>query len=171
MKYLIKNNNLRIIYYHMISGSTPEYYPINGSINKDTFQWQLKFLKKNFNIISIDEAVYKINNNIKFNKNLIITFDDGFSSIYKNAIPILDDYKIPSCIYLISDCVLKNKMMWRNILFFIQNNFKNLLINNICSQISDEFKINQKTQDKNLLSWSMSEWPMNKRDVLVKIFR
>jgi len=170
MKYLIKNNNLRIIYYHMISGSTPEYYPINGSINKDTFQWQLKFLKKNFNIISIDEAVYKINNNIKFNKNLIITFDDGFSSIYKNAIPILDDYKIPSCIYLISDCVLKNKMMWRNILFFIQNNFKNLLINNICSQISDEFKINQKTQDKNLLSWSMSEWPMNKRDVLVKIF-
>ena len=89
MKYLIKNNNLRIIYYHMISGSTPEYYPQNGSINKDTFQWQLKFLKKRFNIISIDEAVYKINNNIKFNKNLIITFDDGFRSIYKNAIFIL----------------------------------------------------------------------------------
>ena len=96
MNYLFNKNHLRIVYYHMIAESPPEYYSTNGSISKQSFSRQLQYFMKNFNIISIDEATHKINNKEKFNNNLIITFDDGFSSIYHNAIPILNDYNIPS---------------------------------------------------------------------------
>jgi peptidoglycan/xylan/chitin deacetylase (PgdA/CDA1 family) len=43
----------------------------------------------------------------KIDKPLIITFDDGYESIYSQALPILKKYRIPAVIFIVSDYIGK----------------------------------------------------------------
>ena len=86
-------------------------------IEKKTFIKQIKYLKKNANIISMDEVCYNISNKIKFKKNSVcITFDDGFENNFKIAYPILKKYKIPTLFYLCPEIISKKYFFWVDII-------------------------------------------------------
>ena len=86
-------------------------------IEKKTFIKQIKYLKKNANIISMDEVCYNISNKIKFKKNSVcITFDDGFENNFKIACPILKKYKIPTLFYLCPEIISKKYFFWVDII-------------------------------------------------------
>ena len=86
-------------------------------IEKKTFLKQIKYLKKNANIISMDEVCYNISNKINFKKNSVcITFDDGFENNFKIACPILKKYKIPTLFYLCPEIISKKYFFWVDII-------------------------------------------------------
>jgi peptidoglycan/xylan/chitin deacetylase (PgdA/CDA1 family) len=99
-------------------------------IEKKTFIKQIKYLKKNTNIISMDEVCYNISNKIKFKKNSVcITFDDGFENNFKIACPILKKYKIPTLFYLCPEIISKKYFFWVDIIEICLLNTKQKLIN------------------------------------------
>ncbi len=136
-------------------------------IEKKTFIKQIKYLKKNTNIISIDDVYNNIKNKIKFKKNSVcITFDDGFENNFTVAAPILKKYNIPAIFYLCPDSISKKLFFWVDIIeiciantkkksIFINKNKKNtkyfltniqrkkkaiLNIKNYCKSITDDKK-------------------------------
>ncbi len=91
------NKALTVFCYHDIS-NTPSEFSRRHNLNvlPAIFDYQIRFIKKNFNIIS-PEAL--IRENIP-QRAALITFDDGFKTYFTNAIPILMQHNVPSIIFL-----------------------------------------------------------------------
>ena len=83
----------------------------NLCVTKTFFENLLIYLRKEFNVISIDEIKYITH--LKKNKRYIcITFDDGYIDNYLNAIPILKKYKIPATFFITNDFIDHKGIIW-----------------------------------------------------------
>ena len=73
------------------------------------FKEQLLFLKKNYNLVSLDKFLQ-----FKKNKkpNICITFDDGYKDNLTYALPILNELNIPATIYIITKFFEKDFNVW-----------------------------------------------------------
>ncbi len=88
-------------------------------ISKSVFEKQIKFLKQNFNVISIND----INKNFNLKKKIVITFDDGYFDNLENAFPILQKYNCPAIIYIVTSFLdNKNYPWWLKIWRIIEAN-------------------------------------------------
>ncbi len=102
-----KNNKIPVLLFHRISDEVDTYWePIKTSY----FEQIIKFISKKYTVISIDDLFSgKINN---FKNKCIITFDDGYYDFKKNALPILQKYNIPTTLFVATDCILENNIIW-----------------------------------------------------------
>ncbi|MCK4730461.1 MAG: polysaccharide deacetylase family protein [Candidatus Aenigmarchaeota archaeon] len=93
-------------------------YPYQGTVillfhdpYSKNFESIIKYLKKNYRIISFGEFKdYFLKGKNPPENSIIITFDDGFKSVYKEAFPVILREKIPIMVYLISNS-LEGKTM------------------------------------------------------------
>ena len=85
------------------------------SADSDTFQWQVEFLKKHYDVISFEELSERLSGRKKITgKELLITFDDGFSDNYSNAFRILNSVDIPATFYISTSYMNSKKTFWFN---------------------------------------------------------
>jgi peptidoglycan/xylan/chitin deacetylase (PgdA/CDA1 family) len=54
----------------------------------------------------------------------LITFDDGFSSYFRNAVPILNELKCPSLIFLNMGPILEGQIFWSGLVNYLQHSDK-----------------------------------------------
>ena len=127
-------NKLTIFCYHDVSSNPSEFslkYDLN--VPPETFDFQIGFINKNFNVISPDDL---LNNKIPKNAALI-TFDDGFKSYFTNAVPILKKHETPSVIFL-NMAPIKGEIFWSG------------LITYLCDKKSDFSKFLNSANDLNI---------------------
>ncbi len=112
---LVHKRGIVFLMYHSV--------PQNASLHTYTtpqkeFEIQLKFLKENFMVVSMDEAYCLLFENKKIENNkpiAVITFDDGFVDNYEIAYPLLKKYGLPFTIFLtinFIDNLNKTFMSW-----------------------------------------------------------
>ena len=70
------------------------------SVRKDTFYKQMKLMiKLGFQSIKLENIIKNDNK-----KSFVITFDDGYESVYKNALPILKELKLSAiCFFVVNN--------------------------------------------------------------------
>lgn len=96
------SNEFTIFSYHEIADKS-ETLNSTYAVSAANFESQMKWLiDDGYHFIKIDDII----NSKKHNKQLpskavLITFDDGYQSVYDNAFPILKKYHIPSLIALV----------------------------------------------------------------------
>jgi len=143
-------NVLVVFLYHDVTDSPSEFsQAFNLNVRPDVFERQVKFIKKNFNIISPDDL---LNGNIP-SRAALISFDDGFRSYFQRAIPILKKYDVPSIIFLNMEPV-KGGIFWSGFITYIcrkNESFKEYLK-----------KMVPKGTNKNLLPFFCSREIINK---------
>jgi len=118
-------NELTILLYHGVTN-----YKSKGienfsakHIDENIFIEQMKFIKKECNVISIDDFIELKSNNAKLPpKSVIVSFDDGFKNNYEVAAPILSDLQIPAIFYVASGIVNTDLMFWVDIIEDCINN-------------------------------------------------
>lgn len=93
--------HLKILLYHSITDDT-EF--TGNAISPSEFNDHIIYLKKHYNIISMDQNGNWINYR-KDSCNILITFDDGFYNNLKNALPILLKNQVSAVFFLIADCI------------------------------------------------------------------
>lgn len=95
-------NEFTIFSYHEIADKS-ETLDSTYAVSAANFEAQMKWLiDDGYHFITIDDII----NSRKHNKQLpskavLITFDDGYQSVYDNAFPILKKYHIPTLIALV----------------------------------------------------------------------
>lgn len=109
-------NALVVLQYHHIANDTPSA----TSTSPERFAEHLAYLKKeNFKVINLETAIKAINNQqLPLNKTALITFDDGSSTIYDTALPLLKKYKYPFVVFINTEAVDKNfthTLTWQQI--------------------------------------------------------
>lgn len=105
-----------IILYHHVAEDTPA----STSISPADFDAHLRYLRDNdFNVIALDRMIDSLRSGQSLpEKSVVITFDDGYSSIFDEAFPMLQAYGYPFTLFLSTEPIddgLSNYMTWDQI--------------------------------------------------------
>ena len=94
---LRNKHKITIFVFHEISDNPSDYIKQNNlNLTINQFEKIIKLIEKSFNLISPKnmESLTNIDNSA------VITFDDGYSGVFNNALPYLEKKKIPSLHFL-----------------------------------------------------------------------
>jgi biofilm PGA synthesis lipoprotein PgaB len=105
-----------ILLYHHVASDTPA----STSISPENFKAHLEYLKANdFHVMGLAEMVKALREQRTIpEKSVAITFDDGYSSIYDTAFPMLNEFGFPFTLFVSTGPINRaqsNYMSWGNI--------------------------------------------------------
>ena len=93
-----------------------------GNIRPELFEKLIVRLKKEFDIVGLEELVGRISGSVKTKDRLLaITFDDGPKSYITRALPVMEVHDVPSACFLITDCIGDQAIYWRYLYNFCIN--------------------------------------------------
>lgn len=140
-----------VMYHYIRDFKTTKYTEIKG-LDISDFENQILYLKKNYEIIKIEQLIDALDNNQKLpQKAALLTFDDGYIDHFNYALPILKKYNLQGSFYPPAAAVIENRVLDVNKIHFILACVKNKteLFNEILKLLDyykDEFKL--KTKDE-----------------------
>ena len=112
--------DLKILAYHRVC-NLDECYDNDIdliSATESQFDWQINYLKNNFDLISFEDLGNIIDQKIKKPKRpVIITFDDGFTDNYTKAYPILKKHNASATFFVSTDYIGTKNNFWFNQVF------------------------------------------------------
>lgn len=103
---------LNVMYHGIVEEDSNYFSPRH--LQKDQFEKHLRYYKKNFDIVTVEEAFEIVKNKTPLKRNtLAITFDDGFKNNLDTAVPLLEKYNVPATIFVSSLCLNDdNNILW-----------------------------------------------------------
>ena len=110
-----KNYPVVILTYHRIVKDYSREVNTAKSINHpvENFRKEMQFLKKWFNVVSLDEVAAIIKGKKPADKPTVaITIDDGFDDNYSLAYPVLKSLGLPATIFLTAGCINTSRLPW-----------------------------------------------------------
>ena len=129
MEFSIPSLSKRYIYSGLFQGKLPVllFHSIKNSksintknlheVSMENFKKDVIWLNKNFDIVPVGDLIDLKDKRGK----AAITFDDGYLSIFKYALPFLIEHEIPSTVFLNGSNVDGN-ILWRDKIRYIINN-------------------------------------------------
>jgi peptidoglycan/xylan/chitin deacetylase (PgdA/CDA1 family) len=138
-----------------------------GNIRPELFEKLIVRLNKEFDIVSLKQLVQIISGEEKSRDRLLsLTFDDGPKSYVRQAVPVLEAYKLPSACFLITGSVDDKAIYWRYLYnFCIHKGFSREL----AGFINQQYKANILPDD--IISFSRNNYDRKKNlRILGKIF-
>jgi len=129
----LAGKRLTILTFHRVSNTESELQ-IKGlptiTISIENFRSLLKFLKKNYNIISVQDYLQSVQDRVKLPYNcLILSFDDGYEDVLANALPVLQKFKAPAVLFvptMLLDAVVDAGLFWWDILYLLLSKNDNI---------------------------------------------
>jgi len=108
--YSISKNGAIVLTYHRVNNTS---YDPSITVSVKNFEKQIEYLAKRRRVVSLEDLITYIQNGIGFPKgSVVITFDDGYRDNYTNAYPILKKYNMPFTIFLTTDYIGSDKLIW-----------------------------------------------------------
>ncbi len=115
VSWLRKEHPCIILLYHRIVDDRTVYLdkgPVVHHHIRD-FEHEITWLKKRFQVLSMDEVVDTVQSGKSFAKpSVAITFDDGYLDNYTLAYPVLKSHGVPVMIYLATGLIGTNARTW-----------------------------------------------------------
>jgi len=92
-------NRLQILAYHSISESSLDDLTISPAVFEDQMDW----LQDNgFQIISLEEALLKLDKREGLRNYLVLTFDDGYTDFFEHAVPVLETHEFKATVFVVT---------------------------------------------------------------------
>jgi peptidoglycan/xylan/chitin deacetylase (PgdA/CDA1 family) len=92
-----------VLVYHRIACHIPD--PHRLCVTPGHFAGQLGHLAKHYHVLSISELAKRLSSGKLPTRAVAITFDDGYVDNLRNAKPILEEYKLPATLFVVSGSV------------------------------------------------------------------
>lgn len=119
-------NTVTILGYHRVVADIDkaEENSIYGLVvSRETFREHCRILKKNFDVVSLDEAAEFLENGIfSYLPKAVITFDDGYLDNYEEAFPILREFDLPATIFLPTKMIGSDEPLSHDKAFWLAKN-------------------------------------------------
>lgn len=103
---------LTILMYHYVRDQKTSRFPGLKVLDLDQFREQIKYLKRFYQFVSVDECLSALENNLELPKNsVLLTFDDGYIDHYVNVFPILYQERIPGIFFPLGQGTIDRKVL------------------------------------------------------------
>ncbi len=97
-----QENSISAFVYHRFGD---DRYP-STNIQLDQFEAHLKYLQDNgYQVLTLSEAIDLMSNKNSFAKAAVLTIDDGYSSFFENAMPLLRKYGFKATLFVNTETV------------------------------------------------------------------
>jgi len=98
-----KKKEIPILAYHRVIESSSEAGRHGIYVTRENFDWQMGYLKKKgFITLTFRDYANLTEDDKKYGKHIILTFDDGYEDNYRVAFPILSKYGFKATIFLVA---------------------------------------------------------------------
>ena len=161
-------NRALVLMYHRIADLDND--PWQLAVSPSNFEQQLKILKKNYRLISVNELINHLSRKSIPKHCVCITFDDGYRDNYLTAKPLLEKYECPATFFISSHYIERQSCFWWDELLEIILEPESLpqKISLIINKESFEFFLEDDSvltdeQRENLKSWVWNEKYPNRR--------
>ena len=115
---ILAKQRIFILLYHKVDCKAPPFF--GAAVRPDVFEKQIRFLKQYCKIVDLADLNQPGQIDQACPTDLIvITFDDGYRNNYRYAAPILKKYDVPATIFLTTDYIGDNRLLWYDELSWI----------------------------------------------------
>ena len=129
--------------YHYVRDLKNSRYPDIKGLDINLFKEQIGYIRKHYHIITMEEVIHSIDNEVKIpDKSVLLTFDDAYSDQYTNVFPILDKYKLQGSFYTPAKAILEHTVLDVNKIHFILASVEDK--SNIVNDLKELVKFYQK---------------------------
>lgn len=116
----MNDSTVTIVMYHYVRDFQNTKYPNIKGMDVRDFENQIKYIIKNYSVISMEELICAINNKKLLPNNCaLFTFDDAYSDHYKYVFPILKKFNIKGTFYIPTDILKDKKVLDVNKIHYI----------------------------------------------------
>lgn len=113
-------NHLTVLMYHYVRRIKISRYPNIKGLELDLFEEQIKFLKKNYVPVTIEEVLNCFyNNEVLPEKSVLMTFDDAYLDHFVNVYPLLKKYNMQGSFYTPAKIIEEGNLLDVNKIHFI----------------------------------------------------
>jgi len=103
-----------VLLFHTVDDRKLHSFADLGNIHPFLFEKAIGALKKDFDVVGLDEMVDVLSGDLPVKERLLaVTFDDGPKSYAVNALPVMEALGMPSTCFLITDCIGDKAIYWR----------------------------------------------------------
>ena len=100
-----------VMYHGVIDQPLPVFNWCQMELSR--FQEQIQWLASNCRVLPLREIAGRLARGLSLPDNTVaITFDDGFKNVYTTAYPVLQRYRTPFTVYLITSLVGTRQLTW-----------------------------------------------------------
>jgi peptidoglycan/xylan/chitin deacetylase (PgdA/CDA1 family) len=113
----LRSRQVAIIMYH---GVTAQPLPVTNwcQLPAKEFSRQIEFLTAHYTIVPLGEVVSRLERRLPLpERAVVLTFDDGFRNVYTTAFPVLQQYRAPATVFLVTGLVGTRQPAWPERLF------------------------------------------------------
>ena len=101
-----------VLLYHRVNPAGDPYFP---ALSVEAFEAQIKYLAENFHVAALADIVGRITRREEIDPfTIAISFDDGYKDNYLYAHPVLRKYRLPATIFVATDFIGSDRMMWND---------------------------------------------------------
>jgi peptidoglycan/xylan/chitin deacetylase (PgdA/CDA1 family) len=101
-----------VLLYHRVNSDRDPYFP---SVSTSTFEAQMRYLARNYRVLSLAEILNRIQHGLEIEPYTIaITFDDGYRDNLTHAHAILRKYRLPATLFVATGYIGTDRMMWND---------------------------------------------------------
>jgi len=106
---ILLGNAAVIVAFHRV-GDAPD--PRGLTVTGDMFQRFCTFFSEHFNVTTLRGLVEKLESGRGVDRDLVITFDDGYRDNFENAAPVLDRLSLPATFFVVSQWIDSAVVPW-----------------------------------------------------------
>jgi len=110
LRYARKGTIAILIYHRVLPYPDPM---LGDEVDAALFRGHLAFLKANCNVLSLTEAVERLQRDQLPPRAACITFDDGYADNYHVALPLLQEFQLPAT-FFVATGYLDGGLMWND---------------------------------------------------------
>jgi len=108
-----KNHRAAILFYHRFRRTGEGAAELLPRLDCREFERQMAYLKKNYEILSLDDSATLLRQGKGFRRpSIILTIDDGYWDNYTLAYPIIRKHDLPVIIFLTAGCIGGDTGLW-----------------------------------------------------------
>ena len=105
----------RILMYHRFSERRD-----HRAVSIDAFARQMKHISKNFEVVTLHQAMTEYSRGSKLSKpQVVVTVDDGYKDFISVAMPVLGDLNLPATVFVTTGVVSGEQWMWPDALEYV----------------------------------------------------
>lgn len=104
-------NKVVILMYHEIADDH-EHIEAWTVIKKSDFLRQMDYLRANFNVVSLEEAIAEKGNHGNDKPMAVLTFDDAYAGSRKTLLPLIESLKLPVTLFVPTGAVVDRSHYW-----------------------------------------------------------
>lgn len=106
----ISGKKVIVLCLHRVNPGKDQFF---APLHPDVFAHFVRQLKKEYSILSIEEARHIVQNNKAVKKPIVIlTFDDGYKDFVEYAMPVIKAEKIPVNHNIVAHCAMSGQLIW-----------------------------------------------------------